>query len=187
MSRLWLTALVLVCLSPRALFGCECGPKDFQAAPHVKFAAVVFIGTVVFTDDDGSGTFRQKTLVRFQVEEAFKGLNGEVREVWVDPGSFTTCYALYQPGEKWLIYGYGGGTIFPPDTAAMSVDQRQGQSKPLPPGIDANHPPVIYSAPECAGSLPIGGRYDDVVAQNLRYLRKYKAKMLKKAANGVKP
>jgi hypothetical protein len=78
------------------------------ACAYVSSAAVVFVGKVVFTNDDQSGTFVQKTLVRFEVEEAFKGLPPGADDVWIDPGSFTSCYAEYNVGERWLIFAYNG-------------------------------------------------------------------------------
>ena len=80
----------------------------------------MFVGKVDFTDDDGSGTFLQKTSVRFEVEESFKGLASDMRYVWIDPGSFTSCYAEYHIGKRYLVFAYGGG-VMPPDTATMSI------------------------------------------------------------------
>jgi hypothetical protein len=50
-------------------FGCFCGPPG-PASEYVEGASIVFVGKAVFSDDDGSNKFTQKTLVRFQVEEA---------------------------------------------------------------------------------------------------------------------
>ena len=61
----------------------ECGPPG-PASRYIKDASIAFVGKVVFTDDDGSGKFIQKTLVHFEVEEAFKGLGPEMHDVWVD-------------------------------------------------------------------------------------------------------
>jgi hypothetical protein len=72
----------LTCAIPS--FGCECGPPG-HASRYIKEASIVFVGKVVFTDDDGSGKFIQKTLVHFEVERAFKGLGPEMHDVWVDP------------------------------------------------------------------------------------------------------
>lgn len=134
---------------------------------------VVFVGTVVFTNDDQSGTFVQRTLVHFAVEEAFKGLSPGTRDVWIDPGSFTSCYAEYKVGERWLIFANNGFRM-PADTAAVSVVT--GKSvKPLPPGIDPNNPPTVYSAPECSGSRLITDETRESVDPDLQYLRRFKA------------
>jgi hypothetical protein len=111
---------------------------------------------VGFTNDDGSGTFVQATLVRFDIEEVFKGLPQGTKEVWVDPGSFTSCYENYHLVERYLIVAQRKGQM-PRDSATMTVSRASGKQKPLPPGIDPARPPVIYWAPECSGSRPADG------------------------------
>ena len=66
---------------------------------------MVFLGKVVFTNHDPSvGVMQgQDTLVRFEVEEIFKGLKAGTRYAWVDPGSFS-CYFVYAVGERWLVF-----------------------------------------------------------------------------------
>ena len=89
-----LAALTISCVASRPTLGCDCGAPG-PACAYVNAASAVFVGKVIFTDDDGSGTFMQRTHVHFQVEEVFKGLAPEAKDVWVDPGSFTSCYAEY--------------------------------------------------------------------------------------------
>jgi hypothetical protein len=141
---------------------------------------VVFVGKVVFTDDDGSGTFAQKTLVHFEVEEGYKGLDAEVRDVWIDPGSCTSCYADYRLGERYLVFGYRGALLHPPDSSAVTLTQRC-KSKALPAGIDPKNPPVVYVAPECSGTRQIT---EKSASRDVEYLRKLKAKMQKRASPG---
>jgi hypothetical protein len=129
----------------------------------------------LFTDDDGSGKFTQKTLVHFAVEEGFKGIQPGVHDVWVDPGSCTSCYAEYHPGERFLLFGYGG-RLLPPDSQTVSVANEGCKSKLLPAEIDPNHPPKIYAAPECAGTSILTPETEHSVARDLVYLRKYKAR-----------
>lgn len=88
-------------------FGCWCGPPG-PASEYVEGASVVFVGKAVFSDDDGSDRFTQKTLVRFEVEEAYKGLEQQPHDVWVDPGSFTSCYATYASVTDTLSLGTRG-------------------------------------------------------------------------------
>lgn len=153
---------------------CECG-RAGPACAYVGRAKAVFVGKVEFTDDDGSGTYLQKTMVRFEVEDSFKGLASDVRYVWIDPGSFTSCYAEYHVGERYLVFAYGGG-IMPPDTAAMSIGASgQPKKKPLPPGIDPKNPPMVYSSPECSGTRQITQETERFVFPEIEYLRKYKA------------
>jgi hypothetical protein len=157
-------------------FACECGPPG-HASKYVKYASVVFVGKVAYTNDDGSGKFAQKTLVHFEVEEAYKGLQSGARDVWVNPGSCTSCYAEYQVGQRYLVFGYGGAQL-PRDTAAMSASE-QCKSKPLPPQIDPEHLPTVYGAPECSGTREITPETEHSVAPELRYLKKFRARQEK--------
>lgn len=152
--------------------GCECGPPG-HASQYIKEASVAFVGSVVFTNDDGSGKFTQKTLVRFEVEEAFKGLGPEVHEIWVDPGSFTSCYAEYHIGERYLVFGYGGA-VLPQDRSAVSIAAGESKTKPTPPRINLKSPPKVYFAPECSGTRLITPKEKNAVSGELKYLRKYK-------------
>ena len=125
----------------RASFGCECGPPG-DASRYIREARIAFVGKVVFTNDDGSGKFIQKTLVRFKVEEAFKGLGAETHEVWVDPGSFTYCYAEYHVGARlpsiWLWRRSSTK-----DSPTVSVAPGESKRKPTPSGIDLKNPPKV--------------------------------------------
>jgi hypothetical protein len=132
---------------------------------------------VAFSDDDNSGRFTQRTLVKFDVKEAFKGLHPGTHDVWVDPGSFTSCYAEYVPGRRYLVFGYGA-TRMPTDAAAMSVAGHSASvAKPLPPGIDPLKPPLVYFAPECSGTRSMTGEYYEERPGpfDLEYLRQYRA------------
>ncbi len=131
---------------------CDCrAPKP----PCAYIAAdAIFLGRVSFTNDDNSGKFTQATLVRFEVEERFKGIAPEVRQIWVDPGSFTSCYERYTLGERYLVFGNRKDRL-PNDTAAMTVMRSSdGRKKPIPPDFDSTTPPPVYYAPECGGSRP---------------------------------
>ena len=146
-----------------------------HASRYIKEASIVFVGKVVFTDDDGSGKFIQKTLVHFEVEGAFNGLGPEMHDVWVDPGSFASCYAEYHVGERYLVFAYGGA-VLPKDSPAVSVAPGGSKTKPKPPGIDLKNPPKVYSAPECSGTRLITSKTKDAVSQEVDYLRKYREK-----------
>ena len=166
--------LLLICFSPISSFGCECGPPG-HASAYVKEASLVFVGKVVFTDDDGSGKFSQHTLVHFEVEESFKGLKSDVRDAWIDPGSCTSCYAEYKVGERYLVFAYGG-SLLPKDTSAMSAASNGCKVKPLPAAFDVKNPPKVYFAPECSGTRQIVRETESSVAKEVDWLRKYKAK-----------
>jgi hypothetical protein len=172
------TFFVLIVVT-RFAFGCDCPPPG-PASEYLNSASVVFLGKVVFTDDDGSGTFTQQTFVRFQVEEAYKGIGPSVRQVWVDPGSYTSCYATYQVGERYLVFAYDRARP-PKDTLGMSTAPRgQASTKPLPRGMDAKTPPAFYYAPECAGTRNMSDTRSDIPAE-IVYLRRCKARVEKTA------
>lgn len=147
-------------------FACECGSPG-PACSYASSAPVIFVGAPTFTDDDGSGTFAQRTLYKFRVEEIFKGLPEGTKEIWVDPGSYTSCYAEYRLGEKLLVFASVLG-LLPVDTAAMSVARPTGRPKPLPPGFDPMT--QVYYAPECTGT-----READSAANDIEWLRAWKA------------
>src|SRR6266700_440261 len=86
--RIVAVVLLIFFSGASVLFACSCG-RPAPACVYARNAKVIFLGKVTFTNEDHSGTFLQQTLVRFQVEEAFKGLSADAREVWIDPGSFT--------------------------------------------------------------------------------------------------
>jgi hypothetical protein len=166
-----LTAAMCVVFNPCIAPGCDCGPAG-PACAYVSRAAAVFAGTVVFTDDDPAMGLAQRTLVKFKVDESFKGLAPGDREVWVDPGSFTSCYAEYHVGEHLLVFAYEGRRM-PPDTAVMSVVPGQSKAKPIPADIDRNHPPFVYSAPECSGTRLIRVN-DPELNRDMYYLQQFK-------------
>jgi hypothetical protein len=153
------------------LSACSCGPAG-PACAYVSRAVVVFIGTVAFTDHDEALGLRQRTLVKFTVEQGFKGVARGDHEIWVDPGSFTSCYADYKVGDHMLVFGYGGRGL-PPDTPVLSVIPGQTKQKPLPQEINREKPPAVYSAPECSGTRLIDMN-DRVLNSDVQYLRQYK-------------
>ena len=66
-------ALATLLLTWLRLSACDCGPAG-PACSYVGHASAVFIGKVEFTDHDPAMGLRQRTFVKFGVEEAFKGL-----------------------------------------------------------------------------------------------------------------
>ena len=153
---------------------CDCGPSG-PACAYATRAAAVFVGTVAFSDHDPALGLRQRTLVKFNVEEAFKGLPSKVRELWIDPGSFTSCYAEYSVGERLLVFAYGGGRTMPPDTSVMSIISGQVKGKSLPAGFNREKPPVVFSAPECSGTRLMRTEDHRNLKSDIEYLRQYKA------------
>jgi hypothetical protein len=158
MPNKWSFVLALVITSNLAGFACECGPPA-PACAYIAAAPVVFVGTPVYSNEDGSGTFLQQTLYKFTVDEIFKGLPEGTKEVWVDPGSFTSCYAVYEIGTPLLVIA-SEGKLIPVDTAAMTVAKPGGKQKSRPPGFDPKMP--VYYAPECTGTREAANAGDDI-------------------------
>jgi hypothetical protein len=96
---------------------CDCmAPRP--ACAYIGLSDAIFLGRVSFTNDDSSGTYTQATLVRFDIEEAFKGISPGTKQVWADPGSFTSCYEEYHFGERYLIFAQRSQSSG--DSAAMT-------------------------------------------------------------------
>jgi hypothetical protein len=145
-------------------FSCSCGTPG-PACSYVSTADLVFVGTPVYTNDDGSGKFTQETLYRFAVNEIFKGLTSESKEVWIDPGSFTSCYADYQLGKKYLVFA-NKQAVAPVDSSAMTFDSVRN-SKHVPSGFKSGTP--VYYAPECNGT-----RLAETAAKDIEWLRAWR-------------
>ena len=165
--------MLLFCCVGTSLFACERGPAG-PASRYVKRATLVFVGKVVFTNDDGSGLYTQHTLVHFEVEELFKRSDASMHDVWIDPGSCSSCCSEYKVGERYLVFAYGG-TELPKDTAAMTTASGGCRTKALPAGIDPKNPPKVYSSAECSGTRLIGAESEAAVAREVKWLRKNKA------------
>jgi hypothetical protein len=170
--RIWLFGALAILLASSPSSACDCG-RAGPACTYISHAAVAFIGTVTFSDDDDSGTFVQRTLVKFKVEEAFKGLAPETQDVWIDPGSFTSCYANYDVGKRYLVFAQDNLKLLP-GTPAMSIATGPGKQKLLPKDIDPAKPPIVYEAPECSGTREVqaGVPYR---SGDIEYLRAYRA------------
>jgi hypothetical protein len=185
MLRSFLGTSLFLLLAISHSFCCWCVPGS--PSTHVKAASIVFVGKAVFNDDDGSRKFTQKTLVRFEVEEAYKGL-GNVHEVWLDPGSFTSCYQTFHVGDRYLVFANDRGNS-PPDTLSITVVPDNGKSKhkPVPPGFDLKNPPKVYWAPECVGTHWIVPETEKETGEEIDYLRKYKQRAAENPSDQAKP
>jgi hypothetical protein len=182
MWRLGVGVLSFFLIGPSPSFGCWCGARS--AFDYVEAASIVFVGKALFSDDDGSRKFTQKTLVRFEVDEAYKGLGESVHEVWLDPGSFTSCYQTFHVGDRYLVFADDRGDSSP-DTLSITVVPDNGKSKhkPVPPGFDLKNPPKVYWAPECVGTR----RIVPGTEEEIDYLRKYKKRAAEKPTDQARP
>lgn len=151
------------------VYACSCGPP--KPACAYLTADAIFLGRVSFSNDDRRAGLRQATLVRFEVEERFKGVDAKTQQVWIDPGSFTSCYKQYDVGKRYLIFATRASNI-PVDSMAVTVLGGPSQiAKPDPPGFSRKNPPPVFSSPECSGS-----RQDDYprLDVDLEMLRTYR-------------
>src|ERR1051326_4874205 len=170
--RILITAVgFLFFVMPRLRLGCDCRLPS-SACAFVKGATVAFLGKVVFTNHEESGSWTQSTLIHFEVEEAFKGLAPGTRSVWIDPGSFTSCYAEYELGQRYLVFARSGFAM-PQGVPMMSVFRDRSKLKPIPPGFDLKA--TVFLAPECSGTRRFAPESRTTDAFELDYLRRYKA------------
>lgn len=174
MKRLLLVAILLEFFGTISSFGCDCGPPG-PASRYVYGVDLAFVGKVIFTDDDGSGQYIQRTLVHFEVEESFKGMKPEIRDVWIDPGSCTDCYAEYRVGQRYLVFAHSKPSVLQ-DVDPKSI-AAQCRSKPLPKGLDPDKPPKVYVAPECSGTREIVSKNEPAVNKEIAWLRIYRQVM----------
>src|SRR5689334_16423773 len=113
-------SLLALTVGAASLWPCDCGLLPVCA---YRGADIIFLGRVTFTNHDFSVGLNQATLVRFEVEESFRGVAAGVHQIWVDPGSFTSCYEVYRLENRYLIFG-SRLPAFPEQTAAMTVSPR---------------------------------------------------------------
>jgi hypothetical protein len=162
MRRLLVGTLCFCFLQIHSILGCDCGPQP--VAVYADSAAVIFVGRVIFTDEDGAGAAQQRTMVHFQIEQSFKGLTPDVHDVWIGPGRF--CDLQFTLGSRYLVFANLGGSL-------SFKNSQAEQGKSLSDGIDRNNPPPIYRASECSGTLPINSKYRHSVSRDIEFLRKH--------------
>ena len=108
-------------LAAGVAWGCTCS-APLPPCELFGRAGAVFSGVVLDTNEDGRGGFSKTTLYLVRVEEGFHGLAPEQKEVFVDPGSFTSCYTYFEVGKKYLFYA-GPGAV-----ASVSFTGRRGEA-----------------------------------------------------------
>lgn len=106
----------------------------------------IFLGRVSFTRHDPAAGWMLRTLVRFDVEERFKGIPPTELQLWVKPDSDTALEKEYRPNQRYLVFATKHQQLQGSAAAMTSKPRLRGQSKTLPPGFDqAIHPPIYYS------------------------------------------
>jgi hypothetical protein len=110
--------LLLILISTVFIYGlwnagvsaCTCfGPS--RACEAIIDTQIIFLGENLefIPDPQHSGNY----LYRFHIENVYKGLPLDTREVLVDGGNFSSCGTEYPIGKRYIIFG-SGGTGNPP-------------------------------------------------------------------------
>lgn len=109
--KLLLVTLAFAAWQLLAVKATACSCVEYGAPVCAAYWRADAVFTGVITDiqklPDDSPQSPPKALLRFMVEDAFRGIN--VREVDVATLSGTSCDIKFEKGEKWLVYGYRGG------------------------------------------------------------------------------
>src|SRR5260221_283468 len=84
--------LLLAFCIPLLAGGCDCGYAP--VCSRVNRTPVIFVGTVLSAGPQEQGPFR------FSIEEPFKGIKREVKEIEIHAG---LCVAGYRRGKQYLI------------------------------------------------------------------------------------
>lgn len=140
------------------LAACSCADPR-PACELFPSASAVFVGTVLDGNDNGSGRFIQQTAYLVRVDEPLRGLAPDQKEVFIDPGSFTSCYTHYDIGATYLFYVYVGGMG---NFMATTVIRDGEETKKLPPAWEAKRGLKVYLAAMCSGSKPLPQATEDL-------------------------
>ncbi|MFN7921446.1 MAG: carboxypeptidase-like regulatory domain-containing protein [Bryobacteraceae bacterium] len=157
---MWIRRCVLY-FAAWPVLACSCASYEpVKACQIFHSAEVIFRGRAIDHNDDRSGRFDQVTLYRFRVIEAFKGVPPGVSEVFIDPGSGTSCYRGFEPERDHLVFT---GILLKGQTAAAFLSHSR---EPAPAAWKAlGHLPV-YSVWGCNPTRTVSAQDPD-----LEYLR----------------
>ncbi len=146
----WSTVLACSCAAPR------------PACRRIDRFDYAFLGRVLATNEtrDAEGG---PYWYRFSVDEAFKGLAPEVRELIVDPDNSTTCHRSFEVGRLYLVVGDRS-----PLNGLAADAARTSGALGGPKGVPAGSP--IVSTGQCTGTM-----LAEYAAEDLDYLRRYKS------------
>ncbi len=112
-------ALALIAATPAALHACSCASYEpVKACQMYHTMPVIVRARIVDHNLPQRGPFNQRTLYRFAVVEAFKGLAPRVPEILIDPGTGGSCYTEFTAGVDYLFY-LDDSHQFPADSIAQ--------------------------------------------------------------------
>ncbi|MGJ5815392.1 carboxypeptidase regulatory-like domain-containing protein [Paludibaculum fermentans] len=153
-------AILLLSVLPPAL-ACSCAAPT-PACQRIDGIQYAFLGRVLATNetkDAGGGPY----WYRFGVDEAFKGIGPEVRELIVDPDSFSSCRRSFELGRLYLIVGRQSPLNGLAGDAAKAHGALGGAR-----GVPLTAP--IVSAGQCTGT-----KLAEYATEDLKFLRKYRS------------
>ena len=104
-----LLALILFLVAPPAAFACDCGYagapcQAFARTPYIFSGKVTKISTIAIKMPGGDEY--QNRLIAFDVERAYRGLDGKTRTEIVTGYGGGDCGYSFQEGEKYLVYAF---------------------------------------------------------------------------------
>ena len=100
------TLLILIALT-RSAAACSCGSEPFgPICQRIGELKILFVGKAIARNDLHEAGIRVGTWYKFTVDEVFKRLQPNVREVIVDPGSGTSCQMSFTIGSRYLVFSY---------------------------------------------------------------------------------
>ncbi|HYP15279.1 MAG TPA: carboxypeptidase regulatory-like domain-containing protein [Bryobacteraceae bacterium] len=109
-------------------------------------------------NDEGSGRFAQWTAYLVRVDESFRGLDPLQKEVFIDPGSFSSCYTEYQVGRQYLFVASG-----PASFAAMTLINKRMPEKSFPARWSTKGDLKVYSTGACSPTRDTSRASEDIV------------------------
>lgn len=145
-----------------AAFGCQCDTYD-RSTPFCEAHnewKTVFLGTVIDHNHDDSKR-SQWTNYLIRVDEVFKGMSPELKEVFIDPGSYTSCYRKYEPGKQYVFFAEAPN--------AERLPQWGLGGKEFPQRWDTKRGLPVYTVMGCNPT-----RLAESVPANVRWLRQKK-------------
>lgn len=149
------TLLIFIALA-RTSAACSCGSEALSPiCKRISEVDVLFIGTPVATNDKYGGPAGDPVWYRFSVQEVFKGLQPQQKEVLIDTS--TPCAIQFTVGKQYLVFSY---------RQTAQTDRTSAVSE----GLLGPRRPVLVTG-SCSGSHEV--QY--VSARDLQFARQYRA------------
>lgn len=153
---------LLLLLCAPAGWGCTCNAESKAPACEVfDQSKVVFVGTVLEGSDPVTARESRQRLFLVRVDEAFRGLNPDEREVFIDPAQNTSCGSYLAAGERYLFF-LGGPLRIP----AISFLARPDTTKPLPASWENKKGLRVFTNFACSPTRGVQNAEED-----LRWIR----------------